>query len=123
GVGTEIGRAFLFLGQIGNELDEVLDTAISDPDRARRERGIAAALRDRRTLENGHARAFFARRERRAQRGIPAADHDHVLLSHAASVCFSSSFCRFGIILDRRRGALHSAASAGSLSPWERGTG
>ena len=81
-VGAEVRGAFLLLGEIRDQLREIIDRVVGDADGARREGGIAAPLRNRRALEHEHAGAGFARGERRAERGIAGADHDHVRFIH-----------------------------------------
>jgi len=80
-VGAEIRDRFILVGQIRHQLREVIDSAISNPHRAGAEATVAPALGLGGTFDQQRARAGFARRQRRAQSGVTAADDKHVVLS------------------------------------------
>src|SRR5262249_3452725 len=78
GVGAEIGGGDLLLGEVGHQRLDVVDAVVDDAHRARGEPAVAARLVSRPRLQHHHRRAWSRRRQRRAERGVAAADHDHV---------------------------------------------
>ena len=83
GVSAEI-RTFDLLGsQLRHDLLQIVDAAVGEPDRARCETAVAAALGFRRALQHQNACALLAGGERRAEGRVPSPDDDDVI--HAVS--------------------------------------
>ena len=78
GVGADLHDSQFSLGQIRDELDDILDASIGETDRAAGEVGVASAHRLRRLLECDDALAGFAGGERRAEGCVARADNDYV---------------------------------------------
>ena len=79
-VSAEVALRDLVRREVGHDRLEVVDAVIDAAERAGGEARVAAHQLLRRALDHQHARAALARRERRAERGIAGADHDHVPL-------------------------------------------
>ena len=71
-------------GEVGHQRLDVVDAVIDDADRARGEAAIAAGLILRRRLAHHDLGALLLRSERRTERRIAGADHNHIrnLIGH-----------------------------------------
>ncbi|MEZ5231690.1 MAG: hypothetical protein R2749_03140 [Acidimicrobiales bacterium] len=77
-VGAEVDVGALVLGEIGHELDEVVDAVEHDAHGAGGVAGVAAALRRRCRLDHEHRGALLPGGEGGAGGGVAGADHDDV---------------------------------------------
>src|SRR6266542_182721 len=78
-VRIDLHRGLFFIGEIVDQLAQLLEALESEPEAARREEAVAAAPRLRRLLEHEDARAVLLRRERGAHCRVAAADDDDVV--------------------------------------------
>ena len=78
-VRIDLHRGLFFIGEIADQLAQLLEALEGEPEAARREEAIAAAPRLGRLLEHEDARAVLARRERGAHGRVTTADDDHVV--------------------------------------------
>ena len=79
GVGAEVGARHFLFGEV-DQRPQVVDAVVDDAHQAGGEAGIAAGLFLGGPLEYQHLLCSFLGRERRAQRGIAAANHDDVVV-------------------------------------------
>ncbi len=82
GVGAEVGLLDLLLGEVRDQRLDVVDAVIDHADRSGGEAAVTAGLVLWRRFQHHDLRALLLRRQRRAERRIAAAHHDHVVLSH-----------------------------------------
>src|SRR2546427_260857 len=79
GVRIDLHRRLLLVGQIADEVTQLLEALEGEPEAARREEAVAPAPRLRRLLQDEHARPRLARGEGGAHGGVAAPDHDDVV--------------------------------------------
>ncbi len=77
-IGAVIGARDFRLGELGDELLQILDAVVDGADGAGGEAAVAAALILGRALQHHHRGALLARRQRRRQRRIAGAHNHHV---------------------------------------------
>jgi hypothetical protein len=85
GVGAEIVGLLFFLGEIGDELRQIVHPVVHHPHDAGGVAAVAAAFLKRGGLQHDDAHAALARGERRAGGGVAGADHDDIGI--AENVC------------------------------------
>ena len=78
-------RLLLLLGEIGNELREVIDAVIHDAHQAGGVAAVAAAVLDRSGFEHDDGSAVFAGGERGAGGGVAGADDDYIGIAKIGS--------------------------------------
>ena len=81
-VRPEVGVGHLGISEIGHQGSQVVDAVVDSPHESAGERTVAAGQSFRRPLEQRHIGALFTGRDRRAQPGIAAPDHDHPAPGH-----------------------------------------
>src|SRR5258708_22245057 len=79
GVGAEVGVRDFCVRRVWNQRLEIRRSVVGEAEESSGEARIAASFFLRRALEDEHLAGMLARRQRRAQRGVAAADHDHVV--------------------------------------------
>ena len=78
-VRVDLHRGLLLVGEVADQVAQLVEALEGEPEAAGREEAVAAAPGFGRLLEHEDARAVLARRERRAHRRIAAADDDDVV--------------------------------------------
>ena len=78
-VGAEVGARDFLVGEI-RDFPEVVDAVERKAHDAAGKATVAAGLLFRGALEDDHASAVLARRERGTERGVAGSDHDDVVL-------------------------------------------
>jgi len=74
-------RDFL-IAEVRHDDAQIVDATVHGAHRAGREARVAAAQRLRRAFQQQHRCTGFTCRNRRAQRRITTADHDHIGIEH-----------------------------------------
>ena len=97
GVGADIDVLQFLIVDVGDQLREVVETVIDDPEGAAGKGGIAAAPMLRRDFQLQHRGAVFRRRQRGAGRGIAGADDDDVMLGNIHGKMPPTQHCAEGI--------------------------
>ena len=89
-VRVDLHRGLLLVGQVADQVAQLLEALEGEPEAAGREKAIAAAPGLGRLFEHEDSRTVLARRERRAHRRIAAADDDDVV-GHDGSLLAGSA--------------------------------
>src|SRR5215475_13229905 len=78
-VRVDLHRGLLLVGEVADQVAELLEALEGEPEPARGEEPVAAAPGFRRLLEHEYPRPLLLRRVRRAHCGIAAADDNDVV--------------------------------------------
>ncbi len=123
GVAAEVDGGEIEVGDVGRQLQQLIDTGVFEAECAAGESRVAAACLLRRGLDHRDRRARLVRRQCRIGRGIAGTDHQHVDVaeirrSHAPHP--RNAFREFAIRIGGTPPAVGSSMSAGRQPPYAR---
>ncbi len=76
---AEIGTGNFIVAQVGHDFPDVVSPVVDYSETAAGKRAVSAALRFGCALKHEHARSVLTRRKGRAQCGVAAAKHNHIV--------------------------------------------